>query len=68
VSEVAALDTDPKLAEYADRRCALVKELNEINKKGTPDGIVLLNADSMDQWVFLISVLGDETIYKVSPG
>lgn len=67
MSEVAALDTDAKLAEDADRKCA-VKELNEINKKGTPDGIVLLNADSMDQWVFLISVLGDETIYKVGPG
>jgi hypothetical protein len=45
-----------------------VKELAEINAKGTPPGIVLLNAESMEEWRFLISVLGDETIYKVRPG
>jgi ubiquitin-conjugating enzyme E2 W len=43
-----------------------VKELTEINTKGTPPGIVLLNAENMQEWIFLISVLGDETIYKVS--
>ena len=42
-----------------------VKELAEINNKGTPQGIVLHKADSMDEWIFLISVLGDETIYQV---
>ncbi|KAI9637325.1 ubiquitin-conjugating enzyme/RWD-like protein [Dioszegia hungarica] len=41
----------------------LMKELAEIKTKGTPPGIVLLNAVALDQWVFLISVLGDETIY-----
>jgi ubiquitin-conjugating enzyme E2 W len=43
-----------------------VKELAEIRSKGTPDGIVLLSADNMEEWRFLISVLGEETIYRVS--
>lgn len=43
-----------------------MKELAEINAKGTPPGIVLLDATGLDKWVFLISVLGDETIYAVS--
>ncbi|WWC93615.1 hypothetical protein V866_000450 [Kwoniella sp. B9012] len=42
----------------------LMKELADINSKGTPEGIILLSADSMEEWVFLISVLGEETIYK----
>ncbi|OCF57423.1 ubiquitin-conjugating enzyme E2 W [Kwoniella mangroviensis CBS 10435] len=42
----------------------LMKELADIQSKGTPEGIILLSADNMDEWVFLISVLGDETIYK----
>ena len=47
------------------RLMLVVKELAEINSKGTPPGIVLLNAAALDHWVFLISVLGDETIYAV---
>jgi ubiquitin-conjugating enzyme E2 W len=43
----------------------VVKELTEINTKGTPPGITLLNAENMQEWVFQISVLGDETIYRV---
>jgi hypothetical protein len=43
-----------------------VKELAEIRSKGTPDGIVLLSADNMEEWRFLISVLGEETVYRVS--
>ena len=43
-----------------------MKELAEINAKGTPPGIVLLDAESTDLWVFLISVLGEETVYRVS--
>jgi ubiquitin-conjugating enzyme E2 W len=42
-----------------------VKELNEIKTKGTPPGILLYDAEAMDQWTFQISVLGDETIYAV---
>ncbi|WVW85726.1 hypothetical protein I302_107764 [Kwoniella bestiolae CBS 10118] len=42
----------------------LMKELADIQSKGTPEGIILLSADSMEEWVFLISVLGEETIYK----
>ncbi|RSH88629.1 hypothetical protein EHS25_002856 [Saitozyma podzolica] len=41
----------------------LMKELAEIRSKGTPDGIVLLSADNMEEWRFLISVLGEETVY-----
>ena len=43
----------------------LVKELAEINNKGTPPGIVLVDSESMQTWMFLISVLGDETVYQV---
>ena len=43
-----------------------MKELKEIEIKGTPPGIQLLQAENMEQWIFLISVLGDETIYRVS--
>ncbi|OCF37819.1 ubiquitin-conjugating enzyme E2 W [Kwoniella heveanensis BCC8398] len=49
-------------APLSSRR--LMKELNDIQAKGTPEGIVLLSADSMEEWVFLISVLGEETIYR----
>jgi len=42
----------------------LMKELAEINSKGTPDGIVPLDLQSTACWVFLISVLGEETVYK----
>nr|XP_031860156.1 uncharacterized protein CI109_004521 [Kwoniella shandongensis]KAA5527228.1 hypothetical protein CI109_004521 [Kwoniella shandongensis] len=42
----------------------LMKELADINTKGTPPGIVLHSADSMQEWIFLISVLGEETIYR----
>ncbi|ORX38606.1 ubiquitin-conjugating enzyme/RWD-like protein [Kockovaella imperatae] len=42
----------------------LMKELKEIETKGTPPGIQLLKADDMETWIFLISVLGDETVYK----
>lgn len=41
-----------------------VKELGDIENKGTPPGIALLSADSMEEWIFTIAVLGDETIYK----
>lgn len=41
-----------------------VKELGDIENKGTPPGISLLSADSMEEWIFTIAVLGDETIYK----
>jgi len=44
----------------------IVKEHAEISSKGTPPGIVLRDAESMEMWVFLISVLGDETVYRVS--
>ncbi len=43
-----------------------MKEYAEISSKGTPPGIVLRDAESMEMWVFLISVLGDETVYRVS--
>lgn len=42
-----------------------VKELAEIKDNGTPDGIALMTADSMSEWVFTIAVLGDETVYRV---
>ncbi|KAL0249797.1 hypothetical protein I308_103099 [Cryptococcus tetragattii IND107] len=42
----------------------LMKELGDIESKGTPPGISLLSADSMEEWIFTITVLGDETIYK----
>ncbi|OWT39081.1 ubiquitin-conjugating enzyme E2 W [Cryptococcus neoformans] len=42
----------------------LMKELGDIENKGTPPGIALLSADSMEEWIFTITVLGDETIYK----
>nr|XP_019011388.1 ubiquitin-conjugating enzyme E2 W [Kwoniella pini CBS 10737]OCF50169.1 ubiquitin-conjugating enzyme E2 W [Kwoniella pini CBS 10737] len=42
----------------------LMKELADIQGKGTPEGIVLLSADDLQEWIFLISVLGEETIYK----
>ncbi|OWZ31115.1 ubiquitin-conjugating enzyme E2 W [Cryptococcus neoformans C23] len=42
----------------------LMKELGDIENKGTPPGIALLSADSMEEWIFTIAVLGDETIYK----
>ena len=54
----------PQSAVRADARPP-VKELKEIETKGTPPGIQLLKADDMETWVFLISVLGDETIYRV---
>lgn len=41
-----------------------VKELGDIESKGTPPGISFLSADSMEEWIFTIAVLGDETIYK----
>lgn len=41
-----------------------MKELGDIENKGTPPGIALLSADSMEEWIFTITVLGDETIYK----
>lgn len=45
-----------------------VKELAEIKDNGTPDGIALMTADSMSEWVFTIAVLGDETVYRVRVG
>ncbi|WWC90797.1 uncharacterized protein L201_005734 [Kwoniella dendrophila CBS 6074] len=42
----------------------LMKELAEIKTKGTPEGIQLLSANDMQEWIFLISVLGEETIYR----
>ncbi|ODN92743.1 ubiquitin-conjugating enzyme E2 W [Cryptococcus wingfieldii CBS 7118] len=42
----------------------LMKELGDINTKGTPPGIALLSADSMEEWIFTIAVLGDETVYR----
>ncbi|RXK40256.1 ubiquitin-conjugating enzyme E2 W [Tremella mesenterica] len=42
----------------------LMKELKDIQEKGTPAGIIPLSTESVDEWVFLICVLGDETIYK----
>jgi hypothetical protein len=44
-----------------------VKELTEIQNKGTPDGIAPLDLESGDGiWIFAIQVLGDETVYRVS--
>ena len=43
-----------------------MKELSEIQNKGTPEGIALIAADDMLLWKFTLSVLGDETIYRVS--
>lgn len=43
------------------------KELKEIAACGTPEGITLLRNEPMDRWVFTIRVLGDETVYQVSP-
>ncbi|WVR07436.1 hypothetical protein IAU60_004477 [Kwoniella sp. DSM 27419] len=42
----------------------LMKELSIINTQGTPDGIMLLSSEKLDEWIFAISVLGDETIYR----
>lgn len=50
------------MATLATKR--LMKERAEIDSKGTPQGIVLRDAESIETWVFLISVLGDETIYR----
>ncbi|CAD6578794.1 MAG: hypothetical protein TREMPRED_002270 [Tremellales sp. Tagirdzhanova-0007] len=50
------------MATLASKR--LMKELAEINNKGTPPGIVLVDSESMQTWMFLISVLGDETVYE----
>lgn len=43
-----------------------MKELSEIQNKGTPEGIALIAADDMLLWKFTLSVLGDETVYRVS--
>lgn len=43
-----------------------MKELAEIKAKGTPDGIDLISAESNENWLFTIQVLGDETVYRVS--
>lgn len=44
----------------------LVKELTEIQGKGCPPGIETIDVSTMDQWTFSVSVLGDETVYRVS--
>jgi len=44
-----------------------VKELADIRNNGTPEGIAAYSIDRMDEWVFTISVLGDETVYRVCP-
>jgi hypothetical protein len=41
------------------------KELAAINADGCPAGIALAKADDLETWEFDISVLGDETIYRV---
>jgi ubiquitin-conjugating enzyme E2 W len=43
-----------------------VKELTDIQTKGCPDGIEAIDVSGMDTWVFGVSVLGDETVYRVS--
>ena len=43
-----------------------MKERVEIEKKGTPPGIALLEADDSGVWIFELAVLGDETVYRVS--
>lgn len=42
-----------------------MKELTEIQAKGTPEGITLISAEDMLLWKFTLSVLGEETIYRV---
>lgn len=42
-----------------------MKELADIQTKGTPAGIELLKADDMAEWAFTIRVLGEETVYRV---
>jgi hypothetical protein len=42
-----------------------VKELADIQTKGCPDGIEAIDVSGMDTWIFGVSVLGDETIYRV---
>lgn len=42
-----------------------MKELNDIQSKGCPDGIEAIDVSGMDTWVFGVSVLGDETVYRV---
>jgi len=37
----------------------------DIQTKGCPDGIEAIDVSGMDTWVFGVSVLGDETIYRV---
>lgn len=44
-----------------------MKELAHIKASGTPAGIELVSAENMQEWVFTIAVLGDETVYKVRP-
>lgn len=44
-----------------------MKELQEIRTNGTPEGITIYDVDDMEQWIFTISVLGEETVYKVYP-
>ncbi|KAI0641166.1 UBC-like protein [Trametes meyenii] len=41
----------------------LQKELSDINKEGTPVGIVVLKADDFSRWILSVEVLGD-TIYQ----
>lgn len=42
-----------------------MKELADIRANGTPEGIAAYSIDSMQEWIFTISVLGDETVYRV---
>lgn len=42
-----------------------MKELAEIKTKGTPDGITLISSETNENWLFLLQVLGDETVYRV---
>jgi ubiquitin-conjugating enzyme E2 W len=44
-----------------------VKEMSDIRNNGTPDGIAVHSLDSLNEWIFTISVLGDDTVYRVRP-
>lgn len=42
-----------------------MKELTDIKSNGCPPGIEPLNVEATDTWTFKVSVLGEETVYRV---
>lgn len=39
--------------------------MTDIKNNGCPPGIEALEVEATDTWIFKVSVLGDETVYRV---